>query len=38
MECPEMSIDLEKIKEEGTKLSELPQRFFDKIKGYFSRE
>jgi hypothetical protein len=34
MKYPEISIDLDKIKEEGTKLSELPRRFIDKIKGY----
>lgn len=34
MKYPEMHVDLEKIKGEATKLSELPARFIDKIKGY----
>lgn len=36
MKYPEINIDLEKVKEEGTKLSELPKRFVDEIKGYLS--
>ncbi len=34
IDYPEVNIDLEKIKKEGTKLSEFSQRFVDKIKGY----
>lgn len=37
MKYPEINIDLEKIKEEGTELSELPKRFFEKIKDYLSK-